>query len=159
MGEPNSGGTSLASRRDSVYGFTPILNHTMSATLSIHDETTSGRRTHSFTLEFFEERLTVRELIRARIYQEVQDHNQSEREVFQGLVQPTQTEKTLSGPGPKMARAVGWQKQFELALEAFQRNGFFVIVGDHQVETLDEEFTVTPETEISFVKLTPLVGG
>jgi len=39
--------------------------------LLIHDETTSGQKTNSFTLDCLTERMTVRELLRARIYQEV----------------------------------------------------------------------------------------
>ena len=45
------------------------------------------------------------------------------------------------------------------ALEAFGRNGFFVLVGDKQAVSLDEEFEVKVDTEVSFVKLVPLVGG
>jgi hypothetical protein len=103
------------------------------ATLQVSDATASGQKLHTFTLDHLAERLTVRELIRARIYQEVQDHNRSGATLFRGLVQPTDTERTL--------------------------NGFFVLVGDRQAEGLDEAFAVTPETEVSFVKLVPLVGG
>ncbi len=45
----------------------------MPATLTTHAETTSGQKTNTFTLECLTERMTVRELIRARIYLEVQD--------------------------------------------------------------------------------------
>ncbi len=45
------------------------------------------------------------------------------------------------------------------ALEAFDRNGFFVLVGDKQAGSLDQEFEVKVATEVSFVKLVPLVGG
>lgn len=47
----------------------------MPATLTIHDESSSGQKTNTFTLDCLTERMTVRELIRARIYQEVQDYN------------------------------------------------------------------------------------
>ena len=46
-----------------------------------------------------------------------------------------------------------------MALEAFERNGFFVIVGGRQVESLDEELALGADTDVRFVKLTPLVGG
>ena len=42
-------------------------------TLTIHDEISSGQKIHTFTLDCLTERLTVRELIRVRICQEVQD--------------------------------------------------------------------------------------
>jgi hypothetical protein len=66
-------------------------------TLQVSDATASGQKLGTFTLDCLTERLTVRELIRARIYQEVQDHNRSGTTVFRGLVQPSDTEKTWSG--------------------------------------------------------------
>jgi hypothetical protein len=45
------------------------------------------------------------------------------------------------------------------AVEAFERSGFFVLVDDRQLERLDDEIVVRPETEVRFVKLLPLVGG
>lgn len=131
----------------------------MATTLTIHDETTSGQKTNSFTLECLTERMTVRELIRARIYQEVQDYNLKEPEYFRGLVQPTEAERALNGYKLRAKRKIDWQEQYQRALEAFERNGFFVLVGNKQAEGLDQEFDVKVDTEISFVKLVPLVGG
>ena len=131
----------------------------MSTTLTIHDETSSGQRTNSFTLDCLTERLTVRELIRARIYQEVQDYNLQQPEQFRGLVEPADAERTLNGYKLKARRQIDWQEQFQRACEGFERNGFFVLVGNRQAETLDESFEVKVDTEISFVKLVPLVGG
>jgi hypothetical protein len=131
----------------------------MSATLTIHDETASGQKTNTFTLDCLTERMTVRELIRARIYQEVQDYNQKEPEYFRGLVEPTNAERVLNGYKLKAKRKIDWQEQFKRAAEAFDRNGFFVLVGDKQAESLEQEFDVTVDTEVSFVKLVQLVGG
>ena len=131
----------------------------MATTLTIHDETASGTKTNTFTLDCLTETMTVRELIRARIYQEVQDYNQREPERFRGLVEPGEAERTLNGFKLRQKRKIDWEAQFVKALEAFDRNGFFVLVGDRQAESLDETFPVRVDTEISFVKLTPLVGG
>jgi hypothetical protein len=131
----------------------------MSATVTIHDETASGQITNSFTLDCLTERLTARELIRARIYQEARDYNQKEPEYFRGLVEPTNAERVLNGYKLKVRRKIDWEEQYKRGLEAFERNGFFILVGDKQAESLDQEFSVTVETEISFVKLVPLVGG
>ncbi len=127
--------------------------------LTIHDETTSGDKTYTFTLECLTERLTVRELIRARIYQEVQDYNQRQPEYFRGLIQPTEAERVLNGYKLRAKRQINWQEQYERALQAFARNGFFVLVGNRQAERLDEDFEVKVDTEVSFVRLVPLVGG
>ena len=131
----------------------------MPATLTIHDETTSGQKTNTFTLVCLTEKMTVRDLIRARIYQEVQDYNQKEPEYFRGLVEPTNAERVLNGYKLKARRKIDWQEQYERALDAFGRNGFFVLVGDKQAENLDQEFQIKVDAEVSFVKLVPLVGG
>jgi hypothetical protein len=131
----------------------------MGTVLTIHDETTSGQKTNTFTLDCLTEHMTVREVIRARIYQEVQDYNQKQPEYFRGLVQPTEAERALNGFKLRVKRKIDWQEQYQRALEAFERNGFFVLVGDKQAESLDQEFDVKVDTEVSFVKLVPLVGG
>jgi hypothetical protein len=137
---------------------TDFVQH-MSGTLTIHDETASGQKTHSFTLDCLTERMTVRELIRARIYQEVQDYNLKEPEYFRGLVEPSLAERTLNGYRLRQRRKIDWQDQYEKALLAFERNGFFVLVGERQAASLDEEFDVKVDTQVSFVKLVQLVGG
>lgn len=66
--------------------------------VTIRDETTSGSRSDSFELTFPTESITVRELIRERIYQEVQDYNRRADAGpinFQGLVQPCASEVVL----------------------------------------------------------------
>jgi hypothetical protein len=131
----------------------------MPVTVTIHDETASGQKTDTFTLDCLTERMTVRELIRARIYQEVQDYNRREPEYFRGLVEPTNAERVLNGYKLEAKRKIDWQEQFDRALEAFGRNGFFVLVDDKQAEDLDQEYDVKVDTEVSFVKLVPLVGG
>ena len=123
----------------------------MSATLMIRDETAAGEPVHEFPLEFPSERITVRELIRERVYQEVSEYNfRSRREggLFRGLVQPTDAD-----------RDIDWEAQFARAIDAFGRNGFFILVDDRQAETLDETIVISPATQASFVKLMPLVGG
>jgi len=131
----------------------------MAITLTVRDETSSGQRTNSMTLDCLTERMSIRELIRARIYQEVQDFNTKQPEYFRGLVQPTEAERVANGYKLKGRKTINWEEQFAKALAAFERNRFFVLVGDRQAETLDEEFEVKVDTEVSFVKLVPLVGG
>jgi hypothetical protein len=112
------------------------------------------------SLEFLSERITVRELLRERVHHEVREFNrQQDRLVFNGLVQPEDAERTLNGSKLKAHRSLDWESQFALALEGFSTNAFFILVDNRQAETLDEEFIVGPQTTVSFIKLTPLVGG
>lgn len=127
--------------------------------MKILDETPSGETLHSFTLDHLDECMSIREIIRARIWQEVQDYNQRRPEVFHGLVAPLKAEQTLNGTTLAEKREIDWEAQFKRACEAFESNGFFILVGDRQAESLDQTFEVGVETPVQFVKLTPLVGG
>lgn len=128
-------------------------------TVSFVDETTSGERREAWHLEIFEERMTVREIIRRRIFQEVAEYNATQPQVFHGLVQPGDIERTLNGHRARAPRRVDAEAQFARAVEAFGRNGFLVLVDDRQVEDLDAEVDLRMGTEITFLKLVPLVGG
>ena len=106
----------------------------MSATLTIHDKTANGRSVGQTIVEFLTEKITVRELIRSRVYQEVDDFNRRKPEAFKGLVQPDDTEETLNGYRLRKPRQIDWNVQFENACKAFDRNGFFILIDDHQAE-------------------------
>jgi hypothetical protein len=126
----------------------------------IIDETLTGDRLNSFTLDSINERMTLREIIRARIWQEVHEYNAARRSApFPGLVRPADEEERLDSHRTATFKPIDWELQYELAVRAFESNGFFVIVGDRQAESLDESFDVGAETEIGFVKFVPLVGG
>ena len=133
--------------------------------LTIRDETVSGSVTNELSLDVLSETISVRELIRSRVYQEVQDYNLRRRQqadpAFRGLVTPAGAEPAGAGEGARLKRGrdIDWKEQFERACEAFERNGFFILVDDRQAESLDEPITLRHDTKVSFVKLTPLVGG
>ena len=131
----------------------------MPISLTLHDETLFGAKSDAVTLDFLNEKITVQELIRERVYEEVRLYNATTPEYFRGLVQPTDAEQTLNGSRLRERRRVDWETQYRLALEAFGRNGFFILVNDRQVESLYETVALTPTTQVSFVKLVPLVGG
>jgi hypothetical protein len=131
----------------------------MPTTVTIHDKNPSAELTHSFTLDFMTSHVTVRQLIRSRIYQEVEDYNVKKGKTFHGLVQPTDTDTSAKGFKMNKPREINWKTQFEKALEAFQRNGYHIFIDDKQVKRLDEEVDLKPGTQVSFVKLTPIVGG
>ncbi len=85
----------------------------MSTTLTIRDEMTFslGSDDKRFTLEVPTERITVRELIRARVYGEVRDYNLRQPEYFRGLVQPTGAERTLNGFKVRQGRRLDPEKR------------------------------------------------
>lgn len=132
----------------------------MQTTLTVKDETTSPLDDDFvFTLDFPTERITVRDLIQARVRHEVRDYNARMPEHYRGLVQPTAAEKTLNGFRLGKGKRIDDEEQCEKAVEAFGRNGFILLVDDRQVDELDRIIEIQPDTTITFLKLVPLVGG
>jgi hypothetical protein len=133
----------------------------MLTSLKISDLTTAsiGKPEHTFTVHVTGETVTVRELIRARVFQEVEEYNQTLPTAFRMLVQPGEAERTLNGFKFSKPRQVSAQAQFDKAIQAFEGNAFIVLVDDRQVDTLDDEIALRPDTTVSFLKLVPLVGG
>lgn len=138
-------------------------------TVTFVDETTAGTCDAAWALEILEERLSLRELIRRRIFQEVAEFNArlddpdllaaGVETLFRGLVQPSDAERTLNGYRLKNPRRIDPEQQCARALEAFGRNGFLVLVGDRQILELDDEMDLALGAEVTFLKLVPLVGG
>ncbi|MBD2769502.1 hypothetical protein IC235_16560 [Hymenobacter sp. BT664] len=127
--------------------------------LTIQDETATGGVLHRLELEIAQEMLTVRELIEQRVRQEVAAYNAQQSDVFQGLVQPSESERVLNGYRRRRFQPIDAEQQLYKALEGFQQNRYFVLVNERQVETLDEEVWLGEGATASFIKLTPLVGG
>jgi len=128
--------------------------------MTIRDEEMTGKTVNKFSLEFLTERITVKELIRSRVFQEVKDHNAKQNQVeFHGLIQPTDAERTLNGYRLKKPRQIDWKIQYDKAIEAFEKNQILILVNDRQAESLDEQIEVATDTKVSFLRLTMLVGG
>jgi hypothetical protein len=102
---------------------------------------------------------TARELIRSRVLREVERYNANLPEVFQGLVQPEESEQILNGFRMKARRPLDGEAQFQKACSSFERNGFLILVDGLQVSELDVEIDLHANSEVQFIKLVPLVGG
>ena len=115
--------------------------------VTILDESPSGESFTARRLEIASESITVRELIRRRVREEVEEFNRKQSDVFHGLVQPTETEQVLNGYRLKARRQLSWENQYEKALNAFEKNGFFMIVDGHQMEALEEVIPLRETSE------------
>jgi hypothetical protein len=128
-------------------------------TLTIKDETATGRILNELVIALERETVTIKDIIESRVRAEVNSYNEKLLMLYRGLVQPNEAESALNGYKLKQGKKVDAEKQIYVALAAFQQNGFFVLVDNRQAELLDEEVLVNDATTVSFVKLTPLVGG
>ena len=149
----------------------------MNAVLEIYDEQRPGaERQLRHRLELPTERMTARDLIRCRIEADVAIHNAVERTRFDEtiaadrdasngwLVTPGPVERALNGPrgvyGPgSHLDLIKSERMIAVALEAFARNGFFMIFDGRQIVDLDEVLTIEQDSAVTFLRLVPLVGG
>jgi hypothetical protein len=127
--------------------------------ISVADASFTGKVLHTIDLEFATEWVSIKDIITARVSQEVEEYNQKQGEFFRGLVIPSEAEQTLNGYKIKDKKRIDAEKQVYVALHAFQNNGFFVLIDDVQSEDLEQRVQLKLDTSINFVKLTPLVGG
>jgi hypothetical protein len=131
----------------------------MEISVRIRDQTGAGRVAASTTLDGISSRITLRDLVRTRVRDEVARYNAGPTPIFSGLVMPDGAKATPEGFRMPKPRRIDWEQQADSALESFARNGFFVLVDHRQVTDLDEELDLTPESDIRFVRLVQLVGG
>jgi len=131
----------------------------MPVTIRIRDEVVPGPHSPAHTVTVPQADTTGRELIRNRVREEVERHNQTMPEIFCGLVQPEESERILNGFRMRDKRRLDWEVQFQRACISFERNGFLLIVDGCQVTDLDERLELAADSEVQFVKLVPLIGG
>jgi len=129
------------------------------ATLTLYDRTATGTPTGSIDLPDVPDRVSLRDLIRLRVREEVARYNLDPGPEFRGLVQPTGAVPGRKGYVMPRPHRVSWEQQADAAIASFLRNGFFVMVNGVQETELDAEIQLTDELDVGFIKLTPLVGG
>lgn len=130
-------------------------------TVRVRDEHRPGRQpSEELVLPDLPDRITLRELIRTRVREEVARANaDGSRRHHRLLVAPVDAEETLNGYRVKEGRTIDWRRQADVAEEAFAKQGFFVFVDGRQVGSLDDEVELGVDSEIRFLRLTALVGG
>jgi hypothetical protein len=131
----------------------------MGITLTVRDQSSTGKSTGTVELEDIPTTITLRHLIRTRVREEVARYNSAPKAVFAGLVMPEGAEPVRDGFAMRAPRRVDWEKQADRAVKAFGRNAFFLLIDDRQVTDLDEELELTVDSDIRFVRLVQLVGG
>ena len=131
----------------------------MSAILTVRDESLDRRHAHEWSLDVLTEHLSVRELIRSRIFREVDEYNARRPHTYRGLIQPPAESRSSRKHDGCGFRAIDGEKQFQLACEAFEAGRLLILIGDAQADDLDDEFDVCPGTAVTFLRLTVIVGG
>lgn len=126
--------------------------------VTVRDENLPRTEVVELLLKLSSHRMTARDLIAERVRAECDDRLFDKMgRMAARLVMPGPKEQALNGPA--VARASNPDAQVERALSAFAANGFILLVDDRQVETLDEDVDLRENSVVTFLKLTPLVGG
>jgi hypothetical protein len=131
----------------------------MAITVKIKDQSGAGRIGMTTTLDGISSMITLRDLVRTRVREEVARYNAAPEPVFPGLVMPEGAQPAREGFRMPGLRRIDWQQQADRVIEAFERNGFFVLVDDRQVTELDEALDLAADSDIRFVRLVQLTGG
>lgn len=109
------------------------------------------------SLIFERRRITVAELIRARVLAEIEKFEQTKGQRHY-LVDLTEDEQRLNSlkieNNPDFC-----EQQVTRALNLFENNGYFIFIGEQQMTKLEDKITLSEDTSVEFIRLTPLVGG
>ena len=128
--------------------------------VTIRDAEPSGKTVNEFTLKCSTETISIRELIRNRVHQEVLAYNATRScTEFRGLVRPEATERRLNGERERQFEAIDWKAQFAKAVKAFEQGKILILASDRQVGSLDETIEIAAETSVTFLRMTLLAGG
>lgn len=129
------------------------------AEVMVRDETMAGRAIDTWILPDLPDEITARELLRLRVREEVARFHATAGDVFRGLVRPVAADETPAGFQVRAGRRLDWVAQADAACAAFARNGFVMIVGDRQVDDLDQLIDLRRDPTVAFIRLVPLAGG
>jgi hypothetical protein len=148
----------------------------MTALLKIRDEFLSAKKqddradTAPVDLRLVSEKVSPREIIRQRVFAEVAEINEQRianakahlrTRSFLIQVEDNSPEARLNLPLPGRPRSslLDAETEFAKALKGFTSNRFIMLFDDRQVDGLEDDLTVMPGSEVTFVHLTPLKGG
>ena len=117
--------------------------------LTIHDRTSTGDPTGTITLPDLPDGITLRQLIRTRVREEVARANLGPWRVLMGLVRPADPART----------PIEWQVQADAAIDLFLANGYIVLINGVQVSDLETRIDIKRDPDVWFIRLTPLAGA
>lgn len=133
-----------------------LLKRLYARNLVIQDETPTGSILHQFKIRLSKKHLTVKELIRERVFQEIEDYNYHRSGCFHGLVPPDFAEPVLNGYRLHKWDRIDPEKQFGLAMDIFMNKGFCILVDEERLEDPDQPIEVQARTRVSFLRLRPV---
>lgn len=131
----------------------------MSVSLPIQDQIDLGKVVSSRVLKFPVNRVTVKELIETRVSQEIESFMEQSSQPFLNIIKPGSIEGSLNNSKYKKKVNFDIKAQQNIAINAFENNGYFILFNDRQLTELEDIVHITPNSKVVFFKLTAIVGG
>jgi hypothetical protein len=107
-------------------------------------------------IELDSAQVTAAELIRGRVIAEIARAGGTVPRPI--VVAVSELEESLNGRRDD-GQTLDPETETQRALGAFRAGRFVLIIDGRQIEHADEIFTLTPDTQVNFVRLVPLRGG
>lgn len=120
--------------------------------LTIHDESFSGSILNLMKLKTSRKKISVRELIKMRVYEEVKAYNSKKTLCYRGLVCPENAEKVLNGYKLKRRAKLNPEQQFYTTMDVYNQRGFSILVDEQPVSDLDQHIKISNNTRVSFLR-------
>lgn len=141
----------------------------MAAVLKVVDKQLGQSASGGFELRLASERLTARELIQRRVAEEIalvndkrvktrSAHDRARSFLIRFDASPVEAKLNRPKRATPPAR-LDETAEIEAAIEGFEAKAYVMLFDDRQVEDLDDELTVLPNSEVVFLRMIPLVGG
>jgi hypothetical protein len=103
--------------------------------------------------------MRLSDLIRERVRMEMERRTDATRVGGRPLVEMRAIASDSPAGDPDDPSSPTLERAVAVAFEGFHSNAFFVTIDGRQVTDLDAEIGIAPTTDITFVRLLPLVGG
>lgn len=128
--------------------------------LTVQEKTVGGAERDRFQIQLPDGRIIVRDLIRECVdFQVAATRDPSGRAQRNTCFVPNAEESELNGDKPPNHAKLDAHKQYERAFQAFESNQIMLLVDGQQLDNLDDEIMIHPESAVTFLKLVQLVGG
>lgn len=127
----------------------------MPETLLIRDENLQGKCLKERRLTIETDWVSVREIIAARIMDEVKANNEKERTPLVALLEDCFAERLPLASQRQIDPSQLEHEVFQ-ALNAFHSNAYFVLINSIKVRSLDQIVKINPQTVISFIQMSSI---
>lgn len=123
-------------------------------------------------LELLTETVTIRELIAHAVEEQIHElqtqqhidvqavqHILNRQYMTNAEIQAQAKHGVVKMPEPTEMMQIDVSKQIRKAIEAFEKAVYIIVIDGEQADSLDTVVTLKPTSKITFLRLTPLIGG